>query len=60
MTKTRKSIAKRFKITKNKKILRRHTGQDHFNARDSGNKTRKKRQMQVVGSADRKKVRKYI
>lgn len=58
--KTRKSISKRFKITKTKKILRRHTHQDHFNARDPGNKTRGKRGMVRVSGADRKKVRKYI
>ncbi len=41
--KTRKSITKRFKITKNKKVLFRPMHQDHFNASDSGNETRKKR-----------------
>jgi len=54
--KTRKSISKRFKITKNKKILRRHTRQDHFNARDSGDKTRQKRGMSRVGGARRREV----
>lgn len=41
--KTRKAIAKRFKITKKKKIMARTAGQDHFNARESGNITRAKR-----------------
>ena len=34
--KTRKSIAKRIKITKKGKVLKKKAGQDHFNARESG------------------------
>ncbi len=60
MAKTKKSIAKRFRITKNKKVLHRSVNQDHFNARDPGSKTRKKRQMRVVGRAGKKEVMKYI
>lgn len=41
--KTHKATAKRFKVTKNKKVLKRTAGQDHFNARESGKTTRKKR-----------------
>jgi len=41
--KTHKATAKRFTITKNSKIKHRKAGQDHFNARESGNTTRKKR-----------------
>lgn len=41
--KTHKLVAKRFKVTKKSKILKRHAGQDHFNTRDSGKITRKKR-----------------
>ena len=41
--KTNKTISKRFKITKNKKILMRRGGQDHFNSRDTGKITRRKR-----------------
>jgi len=33
--KTRKSIKKRFKITKTGKVLRRAIGQDHFRAKKS-------------------------
>lgn len=46
--KTIKSIAKRFKITKRGKVLKRAVGQDHFNARESGNVTRYKRRDQQV------------
>ena len=41
--KTHKATAKRFKITKNNKILKRKNGQDHFNSRESGATTRSKR-----------------
>ncbi len=41
--KTRKSVVKRFKVTKNKKVLKRYAGQNHFNARNPGKITRKKR-----------------
>jgi len=41
--KTHQTTAKRFKITKNKKVLSRKAGQDHFNARETGNTKRNKR-----------------
>jgi large subunit ribosomal protein L35 len=41
--KTQKAIAKRFKPTKTGKILKRKSGQDHFNARERGKTTRNKR-----------------
>jgi len=46
--KTCQMIAKRVRITKNGKVLKRHGGQDHFNSRDSGNITRKKRRDHAV------------
>ena len=48
--KTHKATAKRFKITKNNKIIKRKCGQDHFNSRESGNTTRSKRR--DIGIAD--------
>jgi large subunit ribosomal protein L35 len=36
-TKTHKGAAKRFRKTGSGKIVHRKTGQDHFNARESGN-----------------------
>ncbi len=45
--KTHKAISKRFKITKTGKVLKRHGGQGHFNSRDSGKITRKKRRDQT-------------
>ncbi len=41
--KTHKATAKRFRITKTKKIKQRKAGQDHFNAKESGNIKRMKR-----------------
>ncbi|MDQ5931527.1 MAG: ribosomal protein [Patescibacteria group bacterium] len=41
--KTKKTISKRFRVTRNKKVIHRAAGQDHFNARESGNTTRGKR-----------------
>lgn len=41
--KTHKATAKRFIITKKKKIKQRKGGQDHFNAREPGKVTRRKR-----------------
>lgn len=41
--KTRKSITKRFKLTKNKILMRRPQHQDHFNAKESGEQKRRKK-----------------
>ncbi len=54
--KTNKSITKRFKITKNKKVLRRPQHQNHLNAADSGKETRRKRKKKKVEGAIKKKV----
>ena len=41
--KTHKGASKRFKVTKNGKLLKRAAGQDHFNSRDTGVQTKRKR-----------------
>ncbi|MDD5590092.1 MAG: 50S ribosomal protein L35 [Candidatus Portnoybacteria bacterium] len=41
--KTKKALMKRFKITKNNKIIHRPAGQDHFLAKKTGNQTRNRR-----------------
>ena len=48
MMKTSKTIAKRFRVTRKNKVERRRSGQGHFNARESGNTTRKKRRDGLV------------
>ncbi len=49
MMKTRKTLAKRFRVTRKGKVERRQSGQAHFNARESGNTTRSKRGDTLVG-----------
>jgi len=58
--KTRKSICKRIKVTGRKKFLRRPTKQDHFNAKDPGQKTRAKRRLAQVSLMNRKKIKKSL
>lgn len=41
--KTKKALAKRVKVSGNKKILKRPNRQNHFNAKDSGNAGRRKK-----------------
>jgi len=41
-TKNKKSLMKRIKITGTGKILKRPPGQNHFNAKNSGNTTRER------------------
>ena len=43
MVKTNKSLLKRIKITGTGKITKRPPGQNHFNAKDSGQQTRDKK-----------------
>lgn len=59
-TKTRKSISKRFKITKSGKVLRRATGLDHYRAKKSGKKIRKKRKWLEVSKPEAKKIKKLL
>lgn len=43
MNKTNKSYSKRIRVTRNGKLVVRAKGQNHFNAKASGNKRRAKR-----------------
>ena len=58
--KTRKSIIKRFKITKSGKILRRPMGQNHFRSKKSGNLIRKKRKWLELSKEEAKVIKKYL
>lgn len=49
--KTHKGTAKRFKVTKNKKIMKRTAGQNHFNSRENGKVGRNKKSDLVVSTA---------
>jgi large subunit ribosomal protein L35 len=55
--KTHKATAKRFKITKTKKIKARKAGQDHFNARETGKIKRNKRRDIEVDKSLRKTIK---
>lgn len=54
--KTVQAFAKRFKTTKNGKIIKRYCGQDHFNARNTGKITRKKRRDVLFSTTHAKAV----
>ena len=58
--KTRKAVSKRFKITKKGKVIARTAGQDHFNARESSNITRAKRNDKKITSGIRKSIKKQL
>ena len=58
--KTHKATAKRFKITKNEKILKRKAGQDHFNARESGNTKRNKRRDISISNTKRRVIKQLM
>jgi large subunit ribosomal protein L35 len=58
--KTRKSILKRFKITKTGKILRRVTGQNHYRAKKSGKKIRESRKWVPVSKGEAKIIKKFL
>lgn len=49
--KTNKSLTKRLRVTKNKKVTAKTSGQNHFNAKESGNVTRAKRRGQTLKSS---------
>lgn len=54
--KTKKSVVKKVKITKNKKVLRRSTGQNHGNAKEAGKVTRAKKKDRQMFRADEKNI----
>lgn len=58
--KTKQAVAKRFKITKKGKVMKRTGGQDHFNARESGRVKRNKRRDAQIAKADQKNIKKLM
>ena len=58
--KTKKALIKRFKITKNGKILRRLSGQDHYRSKKTGEYRRKSRKWVPLAKAEAKKIRKFL
>jgi len=58
--KTRKSVLKRFKITKTGKVLRRTTGLNHYRAKKPGKKIRASRKWVKVSKEEAKKIKKLL
>lgn len=58
--KTHKTIAKRVKLTKKGKLLKRKGGQDHFNSRESGKVTRNKRRDISVAKQFEKNLKTFM
>lgn len=58
--KTRKSLSKRFKVTKTGKVLRRAVGQDHLLSKKSSKKKRALKKMIEVEPSQAKKIRKLL
>lgn len=58
--KTKKCIVKRFRITKKGKVLKRKSGQDHFNARESSRKTMGKRRDTALAKTHTRTVKRYL
>ncbi len=54
--KTHKATAKRLRVTKNNKVIKRTDGQDHFNARESGKTKRNKRSDNTLSKSLNKTV----
>lgn len=58
--KTHKALAKRIKISKRKKVIRRSTGQNHFNSKETGKEGRKKKRDKRLFRTDEKNVLKAM
>lgn len=58
--KTHKATAKRFRVTSKGKLMKRTSGQDHFNARESGVVTRRKRRDVEIAKVNVPAIRKLI
>jgi len=58
--KTHQATAKRFKITKNNKIIKRKAGHDHFKSRESGGVTSGKRRDIGIADTERRIIRQLM
>lgn len=58
--KTHKSLRKRFRVTAKRRLIRRASGQDHFNARESGKVTKKKRRDRELAPSLQRPVRRAL
>ncbi len=58
--KTHQATAKRFRVTAKGKYMKRTAGQDHFNSRESGVVTRRKRRDVAIAKVNVPAIRKLI
>ncbi|MFA5169383.1 MAG: 50S ribosomal protein L35 [Minisyncoccales bacterium] len=58
--KTRKSLSKRFKVTKTGKVLRRAVGQDHLLSKKSSKKKRALKKLVEMDAPQAKKIRRLL
>lgn len=58
--KTKKALTKRFKVTKNGKILRRLSGQNHYRAKKTGEARRKGRKWVPIAKSEIKRIKRYL
>ncbi len=58
--KTNKSVSKKVRITKGRKVLRLYTKQNHYNSRETGKFRRFKRREQRLSKMDEKNVLKAL
>ena len=56
----KKALLKRVKITGKGKLFRRQTRLNHFNAKDTGQGTRRKRKDTLIAGADLKNVKQLL
>lgn len=56
----KKALLKRVKITSKGKLFRRQTRLNHFNAKDTGQGTRRKRKNSLIAKADLKNVKQLL
>jgi len=60
MNKTKKSLTKRFRLTKTGKVMRKISGQDHLRSKKSGKQIRQKRKQVELSKPLAKKIKKYL
>lgn len=58
--KTHKATAKRFRVTKNGKIIKRAAGQNHFNSRENGKVGRNKKSDVVMSTTLNRVMQIYL
>jgi large subunit ribosomal protein L35 len=58
--KTNKSVVKKVRLTKKRKVMRRKTGQNHYNSKDNGQEGRVKRNDVRLFKADEANVLKAL